>query len=290
MPTVRALLPIAAFAASAAAGTPADPGALIGAFCPLVASLPELPREEDLPPGWEMITERPDAPGAEEWEIPLRLVMLADGWTVAEWLDPYAGVIRMEASFVSGDACCVDSVQALAEEAAAELAARRGSRRWSAGGWFLYVLAPPDSTEKVSDVRFWLHRVTDSTLEMGLTVSSFHGATPYSLPRIPVDDPLGDLDRADLRSIAIGRLIAVVEEEGLFDQAGEDGICYSASLPEGAEIDPLQGMVEVTAREMHCVHGDPATAPVAGFFLVQPVSGEVMIMDRLTGEYSMLRE
>jgi hypothetical protein len=263
---------------------------LIGAFCPLVASLPELPGREELPGGWRMIAEIPEAPGAEEWEIPVRLVILADCWTVSEWLDPYAGVIQMDASFESPDASCADSVQALAEEAAMALADRRASRSWSADGWFLYVHLPPDSSERISDVRFWLRRVTDSTLEMGLTVSSFHGSTPYSLPCIPEDDPMGDLDRMDLRSIAIGRLITVVEEDGLFDQAGEDGLSYSASLPEGAEIDPLQGMVEVTVRERHVTQGDPATAPVAGYFLVQPVSGEVMIMDRRTGEYSMLRE
>lgn len=281
---------------AAAAGSPgaqaagaADPGELLREVCPVIRSMPELPLQDDLPAGWTLIVDAADAPGADEWEVPVRITLLADRWTIAEWIDPYAGVIEMDASYVSADARAVDSVRALALDLAESFAAAPGNRIWRLDDIFAYVLQPAESLSATSGCRLWVRRASESAVEIGCTVALFHGEAPYSMANIPEEDHMGMLSRLDLRWLAVGRLIRIIEEDGLYEWAGEDGLSYSSTIPEGAEIDPLQSMVEITVREVHDAQGDPMTAPAVGHFLVQPVSGDAMMMDRLTGEYEKIR-
>jgi hypothetical protein len=279
----------AAGSSGAQAEEAADPVGLIGELCPVIRSMPELPLQDDLPAGWTLITEAADAPGADEWEVPVRVTLLTDRWTIVEWIDPYAGAIELDARYVSADAGEVDSVCSLVLGLADALSELPGNRIWRFDDIFAYVLQPFDSLSATSDSRLWVRRASESTVEIGCTVALFHGEAPYSLHNIPEDDRMGMLSRLDLRWLAVGRLIRIVEEDGLYDWAGEDCLSYSSTIPEGAEIDPLQSMVEITVREVHDTQGDPMTAPAVGYFLVQPVSGEAMMMDRLTGEYGTIR-
>jgi hypothetical protein len=275
--------------AGAQAEGAADPGGLIRELCPVIRSMPELPAQDDLPRGWTLVVETADAPGADEWEAPVRIGLRADEWTISEWIDPYAGVIELDASFVSADAGAVDSVCTAALDVAEEFAGLPGCRIWRFEDLFAYVLQPADSLSPTSDSRLWVMRAAESTVEIGFTTALFHGEALYSLANIPEDDHLGRLSRSDLRSLAVGRLIRIVEEDGLFGWASEDDLSYSSTIPEGAGTDPLQSMVEITVREVHATQGDPSTAPAVGHFLVQPVSGDAMMMDRLTGEYETIR-
>jgi hypothetical protein len=291
---VAAISVLVSSAAAMAAGVEdagrVDPAGLIGAFCPVIWSLPELPQPGELPGGWVLDVRSAGNPDVEEWEIPARISLQADNWTTEGWVDPYAGLMEFDAAFVSSDPGDVDSVQLLAGRAAAEMAGTPGARAWSFPGVLDYVIVPPDSTARTSDIRFWVNRVTDSTLEIGYVACAFYGEDPYSLASIPEDDRFGRLSRLDLRMLAEGRLLVIIEEDGLYGWAGEGELSLSSRIPEGAEIDPLQSMVEITVREVHDDQGDPLTAPAVGHFLVQPVGGEAMMMDRLTGEYVTIRD
>ncbi len=269
----------------------------LGYICPFVGDIPGL-YSGGLPAGWETQVLPVPGEGLEEWEVPLHLLLRADGWLVSEWLDPYAGMIEMEAVLETGEPAGFDSLFASAREVlrgfvrACEPSGEPGGvpTLGTASELLEFVRIPPDSTKRLSGCDLWIYRPSPGRIEIGCRIACFYGSAPASASAIPDSDHLGMLSRFDLRELATARLVRIVEEDGLFEWAGEDGLSYSSTIPEGAEADPLRSMVEITVREVHDTHGDPMTAPAVGHFLVQPVVGGVMMLDPTTGDRVTIRD